>query len=222
VALDVSNSMAATDVSPTRLGAAKEGATAFVKSLPSNLKVGLVAFYRDAREVAAPTTDHSSVEDAINGLSLGPGTAIGDAVETSLSAIGAQNDSKIPARIVLLSDGGNTVGEGIATAAANAKSDGVAVSTIAYGTPDGTVTIQGQVIPVPADVDALRSLAVDSGGKAYTAQTLGQLKAVYNDIGSKFVTKPKTTEISDEFVGIALLAGLVCAAAALLWSPRLP
>ena len=160
--------------------------------------------------------------DAIQSLTLGPGTAIGDAVETSLAALGESRGSKIPARVVLLSDGGNTVGEGIATAAANAKVDGVPVSTIAYGTPDGTVTIEGQTIPVPADVDALRSLAVDSGGKAYTAQTLDQLNAVYNDIGSKFVSKPVTTEISDEFVGIALLAGLVCAAAALLWSPRLP
>ena len=125
VALDISNSMNATDVSPTRLGAAKEGATAFVKSLPSNLKVGLVAFYSEAREVAAPTTDHGSVEDAINSLTLGPGTAIGNAVETSLAALGETGSSKVPARVVLLSDGGNTVGEDIPTAAANAKADGV-------------------------------------------------------------------------------------------------
>jgi Ca-activated chloride channel family protein len=222
VALDVSNSMNATDVSPTRLAAAKAGATQFVKDLPANLKVGLVSFYSQVTEDAMPTTDHASVEADIQALTLGPGTAIGDAVETSLAALSANTDGKVPARIVLLSDGGNTIGTSIDQAAQDATAAGVPVSTIAYGTPTGVVTIDGQTIPVPADTTALAELANNSGGKAYTAESATQLRAVYNDIGSKYVSKRMTTEITSRFVGIALLAGLVCAVAALLWTPRLP
>ena len=222
VALDVSNSMAAVDVTPSRIAAAKAGATQFVSQLPAGLKVGLISFYRTASVDAPPTTDHASVEAAIQDLQLGPGTAIGDAVETSLSSLAETQSNKVPARIVLLSDGGNTFGDTPATAAIAAKAADVPVSTIAYGTPNGVVTIEGQTIPVPADYPALAELATASGGKAYTAETATQLRAVYNDIGSKFTSKKQTTEITDEFVGLALLAGLLCAVASLLWSPRLP
>ncbi len=232
LALDVSNSMNATDVSPDRFTQEKRGAAAFISSLPARLRVGLVVFDRAAREVAAPTQDHSSVVDAVQALQLGPGTAIGEAVYTSLSAVQRDATQQTqaaggelpppPARIVLLSDGGNTAGRDPSSAATDAKAAGVPVSTIAYGTQDGSVTINGVTIPVPADVGALRALATDSGGTAYTAASGSELRSVYRDIGSQVGTTTKLTEVTSWLVGLGLLAGLVAALASLAWSPRFP
>jgi len=231
VALDVSNSMDAVDVSPTRIAAAKDAAVAFVHGLPARLRVGLVAFDRNARQVTAPTTDHEQVVQAVRSLTLGPGTAIGEAVHTALAAIATDASAGSaaaggelpppPARIVLLSDGSNVAGRTPAEAAGAARAAGVPVSTIAFGTPDGEVTIQGQTIPVPADVASLRELALDSGGKPYTAQSGSALRAVYADIGSQVGTTLQRTEVTSWLVGLGLLAGLATALTALLWSPRL-
>jgi len=232
VALDVSNSMSAVDVSPTRIAAAKAAAVDFVSGLPQRLRVGLVAFDGNAREVAVPTDDHAAVAAAIRGLRLGPATAIGEAVYASLAAI--RDDAAVsatpgsaplpppPARVVLLSDGTNTVGRDPLEAAQAARDSGVPVSTIAYGTPDGVVEIEGREIPVPADVGTLRALAQDSGGTAYTAASDEELRGVYRDIGSQVGTRVEKRDVTEWYVGAGLLAAAVAGVTSLLWFSRLP
>src|SRR6185312_9106185 len=135
LAIDVSNSMAATDVSPSRLAAAKDGALAFVKQLPPKLQLGLVSVSGTASVLVSPTTDRDAVRTAIDNLKLGPGTAIGDGIEASLTAIAnsaktQSGDQKPPpARIVLISDGETTRGTPNETAVTAALSAHVPVST---------------------------------------------------------------------------------------------
>jgi Ca-activated chloride channel family protein len=242
LAIDVSNSMQATDVSPSRLKAAQDAATSFVDDLPEGINIGLVKFAQTASMVVTPTQDHDEVTSAIDDLELAPATAIGEAVFTSLAGIAdtlgddanpaptAQPDgpqgqpgaAKIPGRIVLMSDGTNTVGRSPEEAAQAAIAAGVPVSTIAYGTPSGTVTIQGETIQVPVDAASLEKLADTTGGKAYTAATGDELRSVYQDIGSQLGDVVENREITVWFVGFALLAALVAAAASLRWFARLP
>jgi Ca-activated chloride channel family protein len=86
--MDVSGSMEATDVSPTRLAAAQQAASTFVDQLPAGIKVGVVAFSTAPRVVIAPTVDRSAVHQAISNLHALGGTALGDAITTSLEAAG--------------------------------------------------------------------------------------------------------------------------------------
>jgi Ca-activated chloride channel family protein len=227
LAIDVSNSMAAEDVEPTRLAAAQDGALSFVDQLPARLNLGLVAFDGTASVLVSPTTDRGGVKEAIRELQLGPGTAIGDAVATSLDAIktvpgGGDGQPPAPGRIVLLSDGETTRGLPNSTAAEEAKTAGVPVSTIAYGTQDGEVTISGQTIGVPVNAEALKQLAEQTGGQEYRAETGNQLKNVYSDIGSSIGYDKRQVEIGRWFVGVALLLGLVATALSVLWSAKLP
>ncbi|HZD37637.1 MAG TPA: VWA domain-containing protein [Actinomycetes bacterium] len=226
IALDVSNSMAARDVEPSRLDAAKSAALAFVDRLPARFNVGLVAFDGSAAVVVAPTRDHQSVDNGIRGLALGPATAIGEAVFASLEAI-ANFDEQAgtnppPSRIVLLSDGANTAGRSPERAAEAARAAHIAVSTIAYGTPEGTVEVNGQLIPVPVDGPALERLAKTSDGAYYEAASGEELQKVYQDIGSSVGYRTIRREISVWFIGFGLLAAFSAAVASLVWTSRLP
>jgi Ca-activated chloride channel homolog len=223
VAMDVSNSMAATDVAPNRFEVAKQAAVEFVRDLPAKFNVGLVSFARTATVVAAPSTNHQATVDAINGLELNDSTAIGDAVLTSLQAIRTIDpDDPPPSRIVLLSDGGNTSGSPIDEAAQAASSAGVPVSTIAYGTPEGTVNLEGRTIPVPADGEALQGLADATSGSFYSAESDEQLRDVYSDLQSSIGWTTEPREITNLVAGIALAAALLAALASLFWFSRLP
>jgi Ca-activated chloride channel family protein len=225
VALDVSASMMATDVEPNRISAAKASARAFVERLPARFNIGLVSFAGSA-QVVAPTQDHAEVTRGIDGLQLAGGTAIGDAVRASLQAVslvpGEPGQAPPPARIVLLSDGANTVGTSVASAEQQAQEAGVPVSTIAYGTQDGVVQVQGQQIPVPVDREALAALGEATGGKPYTAESGEQLDGVYEDIGSQVGTTKQRREVTSAVTGLGLLLALGAAVTALLWSPRFP
>jgi Ca-activated chloride channel family protein len=226
MAIDVSNSMDADDVSPNRLEAAKDGAQAFVDQLPPRLNLGLVAFYGTASVLVSPTTDREAVRSAIETLRLGPGTAIGDAVVTSLDSIaavpGEPGQPPAPGRIVLLSDGETTRGVPNSTAARQAVEKNIPVSTIAYGTQDGEVTIEGRTIGVPVNSAALEELADQTNGASYTAETGDELRDVYSDIGSSIGYDEREVEIGRWFVGAALLLGLVAATLSVLWSSKLP
>ena len=237
VALDTSASMMATDVSPTRDSAARAAAAQFVKSLPESFDVGLVVFDESARLAVPPSTDRQAVVDALASAELGPGTAIGDAVDVGVQAI-ADLRSRVaamtplvdgkpvppaPARIVLLSDGGNTSGVELATAGSTAKTAGVPVTTIAFGTAEGTVTLDdGRVAPVPADRPALASLASATKGTSYDATTSDELNRVYEDIATAVGTRLEPRDLTVVFIGIALLLGLIAGAASVRYFARLP
>ncbi len=225
VAIDTSLSMEATDVDPDRITAARVSASRFIDGLPPALDVGLVSFSGEATVVVPPTQDHAAVTAAVQTLELGPSTAIGEAVFASLAAarsVQPPDAPPPPARIVLLSDGTNTVGREISEAASAAIDAGVPVSTIAYGTPEGVVRVQGQLVPVPVDVQALADLADATGGRAYTAESADELTEVYEDIGATVGTTTELQEITARVTGMGLLAAFAAAVASLVWSARLP
>jgi Ca-activated chloride channel family protein len=225
VALDVSYSMSATDVSPDRISAAKSAAARFVAGLPTRFNVGLVAFSGSASVVVPATQEHSAVTDAITGLGLGNGTAIGEAVVTSLEAVaqvpGATTAAAAPAHIVLLSDGANTVGRPLQAGIDEARAAGVPVSTIAYGTASGQVRVGNEIIQVPVDGPALADLANQTGGQGYSAQSGDELANVYADIGSSIGTTTERREVGAGVAGIALVLAVGAGAAALVLTPRL-
>ncbi len=234
VAIDVSLSMQATDVEPDRLSAAQVAANRFIDELPPTLNVGIVAFAGSASVLVNPTVDRLPAQNAINNLRLAESTAIGEAIFTSLDAlVNAPADGAgepPPARIVLLSDGQTTVGRPDSEAVAAAVAAEVPVSTIAFGTTRGTIQyddpntamIETQEIPVPVMEDNLRVIADRTNGAFFTAASLDELEAVYNDIGSAIGYELVDREITDWFVGggIALLA--MAAALSLVWFQRLP
>lgn len=226
LAIDVSLSMEADDVAPTRIEAAQEAAKAFVNELPPTYNLGLVSFAKSANVLVSPTKDRAAVMAGIDGLTLAEATATGEAVFTSLDAIrtvpadGA--DGAPPARIVLLSDGYRTSGRSIEDAASAASAANVPVSTIAFGTDTGVVDIRGQMQRVPVDRLSLQELAETTKGFFYEAASVGELKKVYEDMGSSIGHRVEPREVTQWYAGFALLFGLVGAAMSLLWTSRLP
>jgi Ca-activated chloride channel homolog len=227
LAIDVSLSMDATDVLPSRLEAAKAAAGQFLDTVPDGINVGLVEFAGSASVIVAPTTDHADVERAIDDLSLAEGTGIGEAIFTSLDALAslpeASNpDEPVPATVIVLSDGETTVGRPNEEAVAAAVDAGVPVSTIAFGTPDGLIFIEGEAISVPPDLDAMRKIAEDTGGVFFEAQSEQELAAAYEDLGSSIGFEKQLTPITEWFVAFALVAMFAAAALSLIWFARLP
>ncbi|MER5998710.1 VWA domain-containing protein [Nonomuraea angiospora] len=224
VAFDVSASMSATDVQPNRFEAAKQAARQFVAGLPERFNLGLVSFSSSASVAVPPTTDRQAVLSALDRLSTASGTAIGEAVYSSLDAIAAldSQEERPPAHIVLLSDGSNTTGRTVGDAAATASGRGVPVTTIAYGTADGTIDISGREIPVPVDAPALRGLAEAAGGGFYEAASGDELQAVYEDIGTSVGYRTERQEVWMWFVAAGMAFALIAAVTSMLWFSRLP
>lgn len=225
LAIDVSLSMQAEDVAPSRLEAAQEAAKQFVAELPETYNVGLVSFAKSANVLVSPTKDRAAVTSAIDGLTLAESTATGEAVFTCLEAIrmvpGDGAEGIPPARIVLLSDGYRTAGRSVEEAASAASAAHVPVSTIAFGTDNGTVDISGQLQTVPVDRLALADLAESTEGFFYEAETVSELKQVYQDMGSSIGYRTEPREITQWYAGGALLLLLAAGAASLLWTSRL-
>jgi Ca-activated chloride channel family protein len=222
LAVDVSESMQADDVKPTRLAAVQQAATDFTRHLPARFQLGLIAFDGVARVLVPPTTNHDAVAQGIAGLELGPRTAVGEAVFAALDTLKAAGASKNnAARIVLMSDGATTSGRSPTVAADAAKEASVPVSTIAFGTDNGTVTIQGQVIPVPVDKDSLRELAQTTGGKFFEAASGEELTSVYRDISSTVSYHTVRHEVTASLTGLGLLFLAAGVAAGLAWSGRI-
>ena len=230
LAVDVSASMTATDITPDRISAAIAGAKHFVAQIPAGIDVGLVSFDASAQLLVSPTTDHGSVVSAIDTLTPGPGTAAGEGIYTSLSAIEAKIGAtalaadkaagKVPAAVVLLSDGSTTVGRSVDQASQAAAALGVPVSTIAYGTPDGTVTVEGQIVDVPADTQAMSDIARTTGGTYFEAKTAGELKNVYAHIQTQVGYTTERRDAGRGLLGVAFVALVGAMAAALALSAR--
>ena len=216
--LDVSASMRATDVAPSRMQAAVEAATDFVDDLPERLRVGLVAFDTSARVVATPTIDHQAVADGLARLRPGTGTAAGEGIITALDLLTGSGEA---GAIVLLSDGVTTVGRSVEDAVAAAREQSVPVTTIAFGTDDGTVEVAGRIVPVPADPVTMEAVADATGGQFFTAATGDQLRSVYEDIGTRIAYTVEQREIGTMFVVAALALLLAALAASLVWTGRI-
>ena len=227
LAIDTSLSMQATDVAPSRIVAAQEAALSFVDGLPEQINVGLVTFDGVARVRVTPTTDRRPVENVIQDLELGPATAIGEAIFAGLDAIETAplvdaDGEPVPATMVVMTDGKTTVGRPDADGAAAAVEAGIPVSTIAFGTAGGTIVIDGEIQPVPVEVTALQEIAETTSGQFFRAESLDQLESVYADIGSSIGFDEEEREVTDRFVGYAVVLLLASTVLSLLWFQRIP
>ncbi|BBX39940.1 VWA domain-containing protein [Mycobacterium simiae] len=232
--IDVSESMAATDVTPNRLAAAKEAGKQFADELTPAINLGLVAFAANATLLVSPTTNRGAVKAAIDGLQPAPKTATGEGLFTALQAIATVGAvmgggaGPPPARIVLESDGAENVPldpnapQGAFTAARAAKGAGVQISTISFGTPDGTVEYQGATIPVPVDDQTLQEICKITDGQAFHADSLQSLKEVYSTLQRQigYETVKGDASLAWVLLGTVVMAGAVLAG--LLLNRRLP
>ena len=228
LANDDSSSMAATDVTPSRLGAGQRAATAFLAKVPARVRVGLLAFNVKPVVLQSPTADHALTRQALTQLRVGGHTAIGDAINTAtrvLSALRGPNGKRVPAAIVLLSDGGSTSGADPIAAAKQAAALHIPVYTVALGTSHGTITIKrgsrNATVPVPLDPQELGQIAASSGGKAYTVGDTEKLSAVYTHLAAQLGHKKVKHEITASFAGGGLVLLLLGSIASLWWFGRL-
>jgi Ca-activated chloride channel family protein len=231
LALDVSRSMKAEDVEPTRLDAAKAAGRAFVEKVPEKFRIGVVSFASRANAALPPTDDRTLVDDALNALKPGEGTAIGDAIALS-AELGREQlteDGKRPPKAVLLiSDGAQDGGSVQPKAAAEkAKELKVPIYTVLVGTENGVVEeeLPGGLrarIQVPPDPAVLEQVAQVSGGEFFTATDDEQLKQVYEDLGSRLGHRDERREVTDAFAGGSAALLLAGGALSLLWFRRVP
>ena len=226
--LDASLSMQATDVQPSRLDAAKAAARDFVQQLPEKYNVSVVSMAGSASILVPPTTAHNTVENAINSIQLQDSTAIGEGIATGLRALQQapkdpdDPESVAPGAIVLLTDGSNTVGRAPLQAAAEAKAASVPVYTIAYGTENGYVDLDGKREPVPVDHEQMQQVADLSGGEYFTAASAEELKTVYENIGSEVGYEKAEREVTSRFAGYGLALAVLAALGAISLGARWP
>ncbi|MCG7606930.1 hypothetical protein BA059_08585 [Mycolicibacterium sp. (ex Dasyatis americana)] len=232
--VDVSQSMRATDVAPSRLAAAQEAAKQFADQLTPGINLGLIAYAGTATVLVQPTTNREATKNGLDKLQLADRTATGEGIFTALQAIATVGavigggDERPPARIVLMSDGKETVPsnpdnpKGAYTAARTAKDQGVPISTVSFGTPYGYVEINDQRQPVPVDDEMLGKIAKLSGGDAFTASSLEQLKQVFTSLQQQIGYETIKGDASLGWLRLGALVLAVAGVAALLINRRLP
>lgn len=224
--VDVSRSMAATDVQPSRLEAAQELSIDFIGQLPPQYNVAVVSMSGNPATRLGPTTDRVFATRAIQALALQDSTAVGDAIYVALSAIEmapqADDGSVAPGAIVLLSDGVSTTGRAPAQAAAEARDEGVPVHTIAYGTDNGSVDLDGKRERVPPDREAMQAIATTTGGTFASAESAGDLSRVYDTIRSEVGYEEVKKETTATWAGYGLAFAVVAALAAVSLGARWP
>jgi Ca-activated chloride channel family protein len=237
--MDVSGSMQATDVSPTRLRAAQGAANRFLDRVPEELRVGLVAFSSEAQLRVPPTDQHDLVRESLDRLQAEGGTAIGDAVavatdlattagEGELASDGQESEDGPPLVVLLLSDGApspDTLDP--IEAAQRAKAAGIPVYTIALGTDEGTVEVVDELgftetIDVPPDRETLAQIARVTGAASFSAPTEQALDAVYDRLGSSIGYEEELREITYAFAAGGLVLLVVAGSLSALWFNRLP
>ena len=233
--IDVSLSMRATDIEPTRIAAAQREAKRFAHDLTPGVNLGLVSFAGSATVLVSPTTERVSVMRAIDNLKLAEATGTGEAIFAALSSIEAFGavvpdvQGPPPARIVLLTDGKQTVptpdgddSRGGFTAARAAAAAKVPISAISFGRLRSGGKINGERQPVPADDDSIRRIADLSGGQFYDAASAGQLSDVVSTLGEQIGYETKRADASKPWLIAGTLAAIVAAAGALAIGQRLP
>lgn len=232
--IDVSRSMEATDVAPSRLAAAQKAAKKFADDLTPGINLGIISYAATATTLVTPTPDRAAAKKAIDNLQLSERTATGEGIFAALDQIRTLNavlggsNAAPPARVVLESDGKETVprdpdtARGSYAAARKAKEMKVPISTISFGTKTGTVDIDGDSIPVPVDDEALRKIAQLSGGNFFSASSLGELTKVYDTLQQQIGYETVKGDNSRPWLGFGLAAVLIAVLTAVLINRRLP
>jgi Ca-activated chloride channel family protein len=247
LAFDVSGSMAADDLKPTRMEAAKVAARAFVQRQPPSVQIGVVSFSDGGLAVQPPTNDQAQILAAINRLAPTRGTSLTSGILASINAIATANGRQAPslytnrtpaptavptavpkgtytpAAIVLLTDGENTAPPGPGDAATAAADRGVRIYTVGIGSAAGTpVKIAGFSVQTRLDEETLRQIAQRTDGTYYNAVNEDQLQKVYENLGSQLVVKPERTEVTAIFAGVGLLVLLLGGLFSFFWLGRIP
>ena len=227
LAMDVSGSMTATDVAPSRLAAAKKAALSFINAQPDNVDVGVVAFQQGGLEAALPTPDHATASAAIRRLKAAGGTSLGDAILASLSAIthktvaigrgGSEPDIGFwpSATIVLLSDGQNEAGAASSSTGTDAATDaaasvaekaGVHIDTVGVGTTTGTtVVVDGYHLFTALDAAALKSISQSTGGTYHPASDASELDGIASSIDLRLTVTSQPLPLAGAFIALALV-----------------
>jgi Ca-activated chloride channel family protein len=246
LAFDVSGSMAADDLQPTRMEAAKVAARDFVAKQPPSVLIGVVAFSDSGFSVQAPTDDSAAVLAAINRLTPARGTSLGQGIAAALTTITAANaegglllsdrapqptatptavpaGSYAPAAIVLLTDGENNERPNPLEAAQAAAERGVRIYTVGVGSPGGaTLQLDGFSVHTQLDEPLLKQIAQVSGGEYYQASTAEALRAVYDQLNPQLLLKAEQIEVTSLFAGAGVLVFLLAGLLSLVWFGRLP
>lgn len=245
LAFDISGSMAADDLEPTRMEAAKSAAQAFVERQPPTVRIGIVAFSDSGLAIVQPTYDQEEILAAIRRLDPARGTSLGNGMLVSLSVIDTKPEdtnyysnltpqptpspTPVPAGtytsgvIVLLTDGENTEEPDPLEVAQAAVDRGVRVHTIGIGSAAGTtLNIEGFNVFTQLDEALLQTIAQLTGGSYYNAQSEEELLAIYDNLDREFVIHPEPMEITPLFAGIGILILLLGGVLSLLWFGRVP
>jgi Ca-activated chloride channel homolog len=223
---DHSRSMLATDVQPDRLTAAQRAARSFLAKVPGPVRVGVVAFSNEADAVNSPSTSRDEARRVIDAQVADGATATGEALQVAIDTLrqDRKNGEKVPAAIVLLSDGRTTTGRDPIGVAATARKLRIPIFTVSLGTSAATVPNPGVGPPLAAEPDpeTLARIAEASDGRAFTAQNAEQLSSIYKALGSRLGTKTQHREITVVFAVAGGLLLLGAGAASLRWTGRLP
>ena len=226
LAVDVSGSMAATDVQPTRMEAAVNAGRTLIDKLPGKAQVGLVIFNSQAQVVAPLTADKGSVKDLLGSLAPGGGTAIGDGIQVAVAQLASIVDpngakSQHYAVVILLTDGSSNTGVDNMTAAANAAQAHIPVDTIGIGVRNQTVVVHGQVVE-GVDEQSLQQIASATGGKYYYAQDEGQLNKIYSDLGSHIGWTTSKLDLTVPVLALGTMIMVIGGLFSLRWFRLLP
>jgi Ca-activated chloride channel homolog len=220
---DVSRSMLADDVDPSRLEAARAAAQRFLEEVPDEALVGVVAFSTDPHTVEEPTDDHEEIKSLVDGLSADGGTAAGDALAAALEMVDGSEEDRPPAAILMLSDGKTTTGRDPIPVAHRARRLHVPIHTVALGTRGAVITTpDGSLLPVPPDPRTMRRIAEISGGRAFEVDDADELGGLYQDLGSRVATKAEKREITVAFAAGGILLLAAAAALGVRATARLP
>ena len=232
LAMDVSSSMAADDVEPTRMEAAKLAAKALVERRPGDAVVGVVAFGEGGLVVQPPTGDVDALEATIDRLTPESGTSLGRGIVTALQFIASETgtrdaesdpDSIAPAVIVLISDGENTAQADPFDAAQLAIERGVRIHTVGVGTEDGAVIeVDGFNLFTQMDEPILQEIALQTEGTYFSLEDLDDLPSIYEEMEREFVVEPEEVEVTSVFGGVSALLLLLGGVFSLSWFGRMP
>ncbi len=230
LATDISASMRANDVQPTRLGAARRAAQRFLDSVPDEVRVGSVIFNDRIRGVRPPALERDEVRDAFGSLRATGGTAAGDALATAVRSLDRVRKRtgrrRAPGAIVLLSDGLTTSGQDPVVAARAARRKGYRVYTVALGTPDGEIEVERggttETRRVPPDPSTLREMAEIGDGRFFATGDRAELASVYEELGDDLGTRDEKREITAGFAAGALFLLGAGGLMSLRWFGRLP